>query len=116
MVEYYLMEKEKEKHESLNSVCLVSSLQAGRGREGCFLSTLWALLALAEHHLHTTAHLFIATVYPSSDASTRIMNHAMLKSSQKGLLMIKMHSLHANGLHSHLWDVVIESLTSWMYS
>ncbi len=64
-----------------------------------------------EHRLNVTAYLsivadhvhpFMTTVYPSSDAaSSRIMHHVTkLKSSQTGLLNMKMSQLYSNGLQS----------------
>ncbi len=69
-------------------------------------------LVPTEHRLNATAylsivadhvHLFMTTVYPSSDAtSSRIMHHVTkLKSSQTGFLNMTMSSLSSNGLHSH---------------
>ncbi len=70
------------------------------------------LLVPTEHHVNPTVylsivadhvHLFMTTVYPSSDAtSSRIMHHVTkLKSSQTGFLNMTMSSLYSNGLHSH---------------
>ncbi len=87
-------------HESIDPSCLVSTVQAG----GCGIM-VWGIISWhtlgplvpIKHCLNATAYLsivadhvhpFMATVYPSSDAtSSRIMHHVTkLKSSQTGFL------------------------------
>ncbi len=95
--------------------CLVSTVQTGGGGVmvwGIFSWHTLGPLVPIEHRLNATAylsivadhvHLFMTTVYPSSDAtSSRIMHHVTkLKSSQTGFLNMTMSSLSSNGLHSH---------------
>ncbi len=96
--------------------CLVSTVQAGGGDEmvlmGVFSWQTLGPLVPIEHRLNATAYLnivadhvhpFMATVYPSSDAtSSSIMHHVTkLKTSQTSFLNMTMSSLYSNGLHSH---------------
>ncbi len=105
----------RKEHESMDSSCLVSTVQAGGGGVmvwGIFSWHTLSPLVPIEHRLNTTAYLnivadhvhpFMTTVYTSSDAtSSRIMHHVTkLKSSQTGFLTMTMSSLYSNGLHSH---------------
>ncbi len=105
----------RKEHESMDPSCLVSMFQAGVGGVmvcGIFSWHSLGPLVPIEHRLNTTAylsivadhvHLFMTTVYPSSDAtSSSIMHHVTkLKSSQTGFLNMTMSSLYSNGLHSH---------------
>ncbi len=106
----------RKEHESMDPSCLVSMVQAGGGGGvmvwGVFYWHTLGPLVPIEHCLNTTVylsivadhvHLFMTTVYPSSDAtSSRIMHHVTkLKSSQTGFLNMTMSSLYSNGLHSH---------------
>ncbi len=101
-------------HESMDLSCLVSTVQTVGGVMvwGMFSWHTLGHLVPIEHRLNVTdylsivadhVHPFMTTVYPSSDAtSSRIMHHVTkLKSSQTGLLNMKMSSLYSNGLHSH---------------
>ncbi len=104
----------RKEHESMDSSCLVSTVQAGGGVVVwgiCSWHTLRPLVP-TEHCLNATVYLsivadhvhpFMTTVYPSSDAtSSRIMHHVTkINSSQTGLLNTTMSSIYSNGLHSH---------------
>ncbi len=106
----------RKEHESMDPSCLVSMFQAGVGGVIVWWGivswhTLGPLVPI-DHRLNATdylsivadhVHLFMTTVYTSSDAtSSRIMHHVTkLKSSQTGFLNMTMSSLYSNGLHSH---------------
>ncbi len=98
-------------HESMDPSCLNGSGWWCNSVGDTSWHTLGPLVP-TEHCLHATAylsivadhvHLFMTTVYPSSDAtSSRIMHHVTkLKSSQTGFLNMTMSSLYSNALHSH---------------
>ncbi len=102
-------------HESMDSSCLVSTVQAGGSGVivwGIFSWHTLGLLVPIEHRLNATAYLsivadhvlpFMTTVYHLLMAtSSRIMHHVTkLKSSQTGFLNMTMSSLYSNGLHNH---------------
>ncbi len=102
-------------HESMDTSCLVSTVQAGGGGVmvwGIFSWHTLGLLVPIEHRLNATAYLsivadhvhpFMTTVYHLPMAtSSRIMHHVTkLKSSQTGFLNMTMSSLYSNGLHNH---------------
>jgi len=57
-----------------------------------------AYLSIVSDHVHP----FMATMYPSSDTSSRILHNVTnLESFQIGFLNMTMSSLHQNGPHSH---------------
>ncbi len=75
-------------HESMDPSCLVSTVQGGVMVWGIFSCHTLGPLVPIEHHLNTTVylsivadhvHLFMTTVYPSSDASSSIDNAACHK-------------------------------------
>ncbi len=105
----------RKEHETMDSFCLVSTVQAGGGGGvmvwGIFSWHTLGPLVPIEHCLNTTAYLsivadhvhpFMTTVYHLlMTTSSRIMHHVTkLKSSQTGFLNMTMSSLYSNGLHS----------------
>ncbi len=106
----------RKEHESMDTTCLVSTVQAGGGGVmvwGIFSWHTFGPLVPIEHCLNSTVYLsivadhvhpFMTTVYTYllMAISSRIMHHVTkLKSSQTGFLNMTMSSLYSNGLHKH---------------
>jgi len=105
----------RKQNKNMDPSCLVTIVQAAAGGvmvwEMFSWHTLGPLVPIG-HRLNATAylsivsdhvHLFMATMYPSSDVySSRIKHHVTkMESFQIGFLNMTISSLYSNGPHSH---------------